>query len=142
MNQPKNTVAPVVRDVTVVSTEMKRIAVKLSKVGERAAESEAEVAKCNDEMLKMMNGEVPQTGTNNIAVIAKEQQKHLKKAESIRGKAVEDAQALVALEDELKEMVAALVAPYKSKFVDNSEPTVDEDADGVDEEEVAEEDAE
>lgn len=138
MTTPVDTAAPV-RDVTVVATDIKRLTAKLGKVDTKAAESEVEVQNCNDTMLKMMQGEIPQTGANNIAVIAKEQQKHMKKAEKIRENAVEDAKTLTELQAELNGMVDALVAPYKAKFVDNSEPTIDEDADGVDE--VEEEEA-
>lgn len=138
MTQPAQTVAPV-RDVVVVLGEVKRLAGQLSKVDVKAAESEKEVAKCNEQMLDMMNGKVEQTGANNIAVIAKEQQKFLKKAEKTRENAVEGAQALLALQEELNGMVDALIAPYKSKFVDSNEPTLDEDADGADVEEEVEE---
>lgn len=142
MTQPVETVAAeVVRDAALVSTEIKKIAVKLSKVDTKAAESEKEVAKCNDVMRSMMDGETPQTGTNNIAVVAKEQQKHVKKAEKIRENAIEDAKVLMELEAELSEMVAGLIAPYKSKFVDTTEAVLEEDADGF-EKEAETEDAE
>lgn len=105
--------------IEILSEQMnvaKRLAQKLSRVDAKAAESEAEVEKCNDTMRKMMDGEVAQTGISNIATEAREQQKFFKRAEKVRNDAVVDAEELEALSAAIKADFDALTAPYAHKF--------------------------
>lgn len=104
----------------------KRLAQKLSRVDAKAAESEAEVEKCNDTMRKMMDGEVAQTGVSNIATEAREQQKFFKRAEKVRNDAVVDAEELAALNEEISAEFEALTAPYAHKFTTQDGEAVEE----------------
>lgn len=97
--------------VTVIA-EMKSKVGKLARQEAKATESDEAAAAFNEDILAMATGEVAQTATRSIATVAKEQEKHVKRASKVRENNKELASEIANLQDEFNSMVDGLLAPY------------------------------
>lgn len=103
---------------------------KLDKADSRAAESDKEAAKLNEELMGMCQGTVPQNVERSMANVVSEKTRAEKKAANIRGKTGEEA---VTVRNEflaLQAQVTRLLAGYGLSLdpaVDPEQAPVDED---------------
>lgn len=102
-----------VRTLDMVLAELKREGSKLSRQEAKAVESDKLADAFNGEIMEMAQGNKQQTPTRNIATIAQEQAKHIKRAAKFR----ENNSATVAktreLQAEANQIINSLLTPYE-----------------------------
>lgn len=117
------------KTIVEILAEARSVAGKLAKVEEKAAASQKEVQDYNAKMMDMMTGAVLQTADNNIATLANEQKKHLRRLEAVRKNAGADAATLTALGAQISAEIARLTEPYAGA-TPSDEPSEDADETG------------
>lgn len=127
-----------VQEITAMTVlaDLKKAAGKLEKQEAKAKEADSAAAKFNDDIIAMASGEIAQTAERNVATLAKDQAKHIKRAAALRAKNADTVLEVRTLRSQMNEFLDDLLLAY------GEDTPVEDVAEDVEEDEVfAEEEA-